>query len=76
MAYYRICSTDGANLDLGEVCADCAEKESQPDTTPPGKGQSRKREPGMRIITTHREVRLNEQYKIKLAPGTSSICQQ
>lgn len=46
MAYYRICSTDGANLYPGEVCADCAEKESQPDTTPPGKGAEPKERAG------------------------------
>ena len=71
MAYYRICPGCGANLDPGEVC-DCVK---EPDTTPPGRGQSRTREPGLRIYTRHREVRLNEQYKIKLAPGASPICQ-
>ncbi len=75
MAYYRICPGCGAYLDIGEKCSDCAENESQPDTTPPGRGQSRTREPGLRIYTRHREVRLNEQYQIKLAPGTSSGCQ-
>lgn len=73
MAYYRTCPLCGANLNPGGSC-DCAEKK-QPDT-PPQMRQSRTREPGLRIYTRHREVRLNEQYKIKLAPGTSSICQQ
>ena len=64
MAYYRTCPLCGANLDPGESC-DCAEKK-QPDT-PPQMRQSRKREPGLRIITAHREVRLHEQFKVKLA---------
>lgn len=72
MAYYRTCPLCGANLKPGESC-DCAEKK-QPDT-PPQKRQSRTREPGLRIYTRHREVRLNEQYKIKLASGASPICQ-
>ena len=72
MAFYRVCPMCGANLDPGEIC-DCQEEKP---TTPPDRGQSRTREPGLRIYTRHKEVRLNEQYKIKLAPGTSPICQQ
>lgn len=73
MAYYRICPGCGASLDPGEICSDCAEKESQPDTTPPDRGQSRQRaEPGLRIRTRHKEVRLNEQFKIELARSRST----